>query len=373
MIAAALWVALLLADAPLPAPAPADAPAAPSAPPGATSPISVTLTEPPAGDAVLAEASTRIRAELAASGIASTQVDCTPGGAAEGAGCPPLAETRATISLAREGDVAAIDVSMELPDGLELRRHVRVLARDGGDDPSVLAVRAVELLRDLRPSARPPARRRAATGGPALDGEEPAPLSPPPPEEAPPKPRPWRLSIGPAMLATPRKPGVGPTIGAALSGGLLLGSHVAVFATAAGPFNTNAGPVSDTSSGVKERTATLVQAIATIELRYRATFGPVQPFGAILTGVNYLHETASGGTLPAPSPPPGTSVDAKVVPAFGAGGGVSFEVLKGFTASLEAVAFVTSPEVLVEVNHVITNRVGFPSIMAQANVGLVLP
>jgi hypothetical protein len=161
------------------------------------------------------------------------------------------------------------------------------------------------------------------------------------------------------VLASPQSPGVGPALGVALSAGLLLGPHLAVFATAAGPFNNDAGPIQD-------RSATLVQALATLELRYRVTYGPVQPFGAVLTGVDYLHETASGGGPP-------TSHDWTLVPVFGAGGGVSFEVLKGFTASIEAVAFVTSPEVLVEVNYAITNRVGAPSILAQANVGLVLP
>ena len=230
----------------------------------------------------------------------------------------------------------------------------------------MLSVRAVELLRDLRPSPRPPAQRRAAAGGPALDTEEPTPLSLAPPEEparhyAPSR---WRLAIGPGVLGSPQKPGVGPALGVALQTGRLLGPHLAVFATAAGPFNTSTGLVSQ-QGGISDRSATIVQAVATVELRYRGTFGPLQPFGAALIGVDYLHETATGG---APA-----AYDWTVVPAFGAGGGISFEVLKGFTASLEAVAFVTSPEVLVQVNYAITNKIGAPSILAQANVGLVLP
>ena len=46
-----------------------------------------------------------------------------------------------------------INVRVIATDGLELGRRVRVLSRDGGDDASVLAVRAVELLRDVRLNA----------------------------------------------------------------------------------------------------------------------------------------------------------------------------------------------------------------------------
>ena len=353
MIAGALWVGLVFAVAgdPLAAAAPAAAPAPPPPPAPASSVVAV--ARPPAGDAILDEASTRIRSELAASGIESSLVDCETGAAADSPGCAGHAAA-ATISLAREDGVAEIDVSVTLPDGLELRRHVRVLPRDGGDDPSVLAVRAVELLRDVRLNARP--RPPAGPHSPARDDEDPKlPLPPPPP---PPR---WRLSSGAAVLAAPafQGQGIGPALGLALSAGAVLDSHFAVFMTLAGPFDSSFGPVD-------LRTGALAQAIATLELRYRFMLGPLQPFGAVLTGVNYLRESETGNGL-APL------VTSAWVPAFGAGGGVSTELWERFTASVEADAFVTAPDVLAYVENQIVGRAGAPSLLIQANVGLVLP
>jgi hypothetical protein len=354
VIAGALWVGLVLAVAGDP-PA-AAAPAAASLPPPAPLPASsaVAVTRPPAGDAILDEASTRIRSELSASGIDSSLVDCEKRTAADAPGCAATGAS-ATISLAREGGVAEIDVDVTLPDGLELSRHVRVLSRDGGDDPSVLAVRAVELLRDLRLNARP--RAPAGPTGPARDDEEPKiPLPPPPP------PR-WRLTSGAAVLAAPAFQGqaIGPAVGLALGAGAVLDSHFAVFMTIAGPFDSSFGPVN-------LRNGSLVQAVATLELRYRFTPGPLQPFAALLTGVNYLKETATGGNS-------ATAVSSAWVPAFGAGGGLSLELWERFTASVEADAFVTAPDVLVVIGGQgqIVGRAGAPSLLAQANVGLVLP
>src|SRR3954452_20236605 len=173
--AGALWIGLLMAAAGEPStmtspgtPAPATAsPPAEAAPP--TSSI-VAVRRPPPGDAVLGEAGSRLRSELAAMGLEGQFVDCPPTETDSG-GCPDAAAT-ATISLARRDDgIIEIGVRTMLPDGLELSRHIRVLARDGGEDPAVLAVRAVELLRDLRLTARPPASPRP--GGPARDDEEP--------------------------------------------------------------------------------------------------------------------------------------------------------------------------------------------------------
>ncbi|HEX3903355.1 MAG TPA: hypothetical protein VH853_10945 [Polyangia bacterium] len=346
MIAGALWVGLVLAAAgdPATAPAPSLAPVPVSS--------AVAVTRPPADDAILDEASTRIRSELAASGIESILVDCEKDAPAGSPGCAAVTAS-ATISLAREDGVAEIDVGVTLPDGLEMRRHVRVLPRDGGDDPSVLAVRAVEVLRDLRLNARP--RAPAGPQGPARDDEEPKiPLPPPPP------PR-WRISSGAAVLAAPafQGQGIGPALGVALGAGAVLDSHFAVFVALAGPFNSSFG-------AVNARSSALVQAIATLELRYRFTLGPLQPFGALLSGVNYLKETVTGGSS-------GTAVTATWVPAFGAGGGLSLELWERFTASVEADGFVTAPDVLVEVQSQIVGRTGAPSLLVQANVGLQLP
>src|SRR6185312_13950442 len=115
-------------------------------PPG--SPV-VSIDRPAQADAILAEASLRLRAELAASGYDSRIVSCDVDPLAGPADCP-RDETVASISLARAADATSIFVSSKLKSGLELRRQVRVRNDDGGSDATLLAVRAVELLRDLQ-------------------------------------------------------------------------------------------------------------------------------------------------------------------------------------------------------------------------------
>lgn len=353
----ALWVGLLMAAAgepsfatPTPTPTPAEA--APS-----TNAL-VAVRRPPPGDTVLAEAGLRLRSELAAMGLEGQLVDCPPTETDEG-GCPDT-EATATISLARRDDgIVEIGVRTILPDGLELSRHVRVLARDGGDDPAVLAVRAVELLRDLRLTGQRPAPRRPT--GPARDDEEPR-LPPPPP--VPPR---WRLSTGGAMLASPAgsQPGVGPALGVAISAGAVVGPHLLVFASFAGPFNTS---LSATNTFVPPTPGRLVQALATLELRFKFMVGPLEPFGEVLTGVNYLKATIAGDR--AMIDPSTTSA---FVPMFGLGGGVSWSFWKRFYVSADAAIFVTQPDMLVYIRDKVVARTGAPSILISAAVGLTPP
>ncbi len=378
MIAGVLWVALVLALAGDPPLAPDAAPpapdAAPSAPDAATpapdtaAPAPDTAAPAPAAglgpgqfvavvrpvtqDPLLQEASSRIRSELTASGLPSRIVDC-----AEPTEAPcPGPEAAAAIALGRKDGVVEIDVRAFLPDGFELSRHVRVLDRDGGGDPSVLGVRAVELLRDLRLNAQ----RRAPPGPPkpAEDAEEPKiPLPPPPP------PR-WRVSMGAAALAAPPtgEPGFGPSLGATLRGAAILDPRLFVVLTLAGPFNS-------TLSTLNEGQASLIQALATLELRYRFSTRLVTPFVAVLTGINYLRETlTSPGTNQVPS------VSTAWVPLFGVGGGVSYDFAGRFSVGAEAEIFATTPNMLVEVdNNTVVARTGLPSILLTADFGLTLP
>jgi len=372
VIAGALWVGLTLAATgevpPAPARAAAPAPAVPApagtATAGVPAPGLVAVGAPPAGDAVLVEASTRIRAELAASGMASTQIECLPGSPADGAGCPPAA-AGATISLGRENGVAVIDVLLTLPGGPGLRRRVPVLPRDGGDDPAVLAVRAVELLRDLRPSAR-----RPAPVGPASDDEDPKQF---PPEPPPSPPRLWRLTLGAAALASLQAPTVGPAPGLALSAGFLLRRRISVFLTVAGPFSNTIHPPSNLPQS--NDSATITEGLATFELRYRFEFGAVQPFGAVMTGVNYIGDSAlfnedtGAGTTQKVS-----SFGSTFAAAFGGGGGITFQYRDRFTATIEAQLFVTSRRVLAYAgSSELAGVVGRPSLLLLANAGLVLP
>jgi hypothetical protein len=322
-----------------------------------TSPI-VAVRRPPPGDTVLEEAGSRIRSELDAMGLEGQLVDCPPT-ETDGSGCPDAAAT-ATISLARQDDgIVEIGVRTILPDGLELSRHVRVLARDGGDDPAVLAVRAVELLRDLRFTGQRPAPPRPT--GPARDDEDPKiPLPPPPP----PVPPVWRLSTGVAMLGSPRgdQPGVGPAFGLAIGAGAIIGPRLSIVATVAGPFNASLGPIDD-------RSAALVQGLATLELHFRLTLGPLEPFVAVLTGVNYLKATIPE-SMPFAAPASNTSA---WVPLFGVAIGSCRNFRTRFFICLEAVAFVTQPDKFVQIDNRNAGSTGAPSMLLSSSVGLSLP
>ena len=356
--AGALWFGLLMAAAGEPSSAtPTPTPAAETAP---SSNSIVAVRRPPPGDIVLTEAGSRLRSELAAMGLEGQFVDCPPTETDPGS-CPD-AEATTSISLARRDDgIVEIGVRTILPDGLELSRHVRVLAHDGGDDPAVLAVRAVELLRDLRLTGQRPAPRRPT--GPAWDDEEPKIPAPPPPPPVPPR---WRLSTGGAVLASPasNQPGVGPALGVVIRAGTVVGPRLLVFASFAGPFNTS---LSAPNTSDPQMTGRLLQALATLELRFKFTTGPVEPFVAALTGVNYLKTTFD------------TTISAWV-PMFGVGGGVSVSLWKPFYLCFDAEAFVTQPDMLVvtrdpqdPTKDQIIARTGAPSILLSSVVGLSLP
>jgi hypothetical protein len=364
--AGALWVGLMMAAAGEPSVA-APPPAPPPTEAAAPAPSSIVgVRRPPPGDSVLAEAGSRLRSELAAMGLEGQFVDCPPTETDPGA-CPD-AQATATISLARRDDgIVEIGVRTILPDGLELSRHVRVLARDGGDDPAVLAVRAVELLRDLRLTGqRPPPPRPT---GPARDDEEPEiPLPPPPP----PPPPLWRLSTGVAMLASPasNEPGVGPALGVTISAGAVVAPRLLVFASFAGPFDTSLAAPTTILYPAPGR---LVQALATLELRFRFLTGPLEPFGSVLTGVNYLK-----ATIPGADTNMATSISSAWVPLFGVGGGVSWSFWKRFYACVNAAVFGTQPDQLVNFKDQFQNdhyvaRTGAPSILLSSAVGLSLP
>jgi len=349
--AGALWVGLTMAAAGDPWPA---TPTSAAATALSAHPI-VAVRRPSPGDTVLEAAGSRIRSELAAMGLEGQFVDCPPTETDPGT-CPDATAT-ATIALARRDDgVVEIGVRTIQPDGLELSRHVRVLARDGGDDPAVLGVRAVELLRDLLLTGQRPAAR-----GPARDDEEPK-LPPPPP--VPPR---WRLSIGVALLGSPAgdQPGVSPAVGPTIAAGGVIGSSVSVIASLAGPFDTSLGPING-------RRAALVQALATVELHFRLKLDPLEPFVAVLTGVNYLKATIPGSTIPGSSTVDPSNSSAWV-PLFGVGIGVAPRLGTRFYLCLEAEVFVTQPDMLVYIDGEVAGSTGAPSVLLTSGLGLTLP
>lgn len=364
MIAGALSVALVLAVAGDP-PGPAGPDAVPpsveapeAAPPAAEVPAPtvapapgpgqfVAIVRPATRDPLLKEASSRIGSELAASALPSRQVDC---GEPTEAPCPGP-DAIAAIALGRKDGVVQIDVRAYLPDGYELSRHVQVLDRDGGEDPTVLAVRAVELLRDLRLNAQ----RRAPPGPPppAVDGEEPKiPVPPPPP------PR-WRLSTGVGALGAPKstEPGIWPAVGATLSAGKVVAPRWTAVLTLAGPFNSAFHLDANNS-------ATLIQALATVELRYRFLRRGFEPFVAAVTGINYLRANAPGGMPP---------ISTAWVPLFGGGVGANYDLGERFSLGAEAEVFATVPDELILISNAVVGRAGAPSILVTADLAIVLP
>jgi hypothetical protein len=357
VIALGLLVMAAVAEAAAPPPPASPSSSRPS-PPVAPAGF-VAVGQPPPDDRLLDATSSRIRSELAASGLESRFVDCA---GADATGCA-TSEALATISLLRDGDQIAIRVRALRPDGLELSRLVRVRPGEGADDPAVLAIRAVELLRDVRldierPPPSPP-RPARGDGSPARDDEEPEPLTfSPPPEPGPPV---WWLSGGPALLASAASgaPGLGPAVGLALEGDVGIAPHLAATATLAGPFNRTLGPY-------PAGEAALLQAVGLLGLRYRFGARAIQPFVAAFLGVEYLSAriTQSGG---------GSGTASTWVPLAGAGLGGRVDFLRRFTASLEGDLFATEPQVSVVVAARDLGRAGAPSFLIAATVGVGFP
>ena len=168
----------------------------------------------------------------------------------------------------------------------------------------------------------------------------------------------WRLSTGVGTLAAPKsnEPGIWPAVGATLAAGKVLAPRWTAVLTLAGPFNSAFHLDADNG-------ATLIQALATLELRYQFPRRAVQPFVAVLSGVNYLHANVPSGT-----PPIGTAW----VPLFGGGGGVSYNFGEYFSFGAEAELFVTAPNELIEINSAVVGRAGAPSILVTADLGVLL-
>lgn len=351
MIAFAIWLVLAAAG---------DLPPAPS-PPVATAGF-VAVAAPAPDDRLLEESSSRVRSELAASGLDSRFVDCPRDAGGQPKDCASP-DALATIVLAREDGLVAIRVHAVLPDGLELSRVVRVRTAEGSDDPAVLAIRAVELLRDVRldmarsPPSPPPALRRS--GSRARDDEDPASFTIAPPPELP-APT-WWLSVGPAMLASAARgqPGLGPSIGVALGLDVGLLPRLSAIVTLAGPFNRALGPY-DLGQ------ATLLQALAQIGLRYQFDVARLHPFAEVFVGVDYLSASITQRAV-------GSGSASTSVPLGGAGGGLSADFLRRFRATLEGSVFTTEPQISTTVAARNLGRAGAPSFLVIASVGVGFP
>lgn len=287
-----------------------------AAPPPGAKPV-VAIDCPADADAVLTEATFRLRAELAAAGYDSRTVTCDVDPKAGPADCP-RDETLASISLARADGVTSIFVSSKLKSGLELRRQVRVRGDDGGADATLLAVRAVELLRDLQVTV--------ATAA-AVDSEDPRPLEPfaQPPPPGPPR---WQLVAGSTTLMIPwtHRSTFDPAFGALIGIGRRYGQRVLAIVQAAGPFATSL-PVAQQAGTLALADRPLYQAITGLSVRVGRLSAVEGWFGSAFAGASYMHLDLSASGLNGPGH--------TLSPMVGLGLGYTSRVTKSFSVTAE--------------------------------------
>jgi hypothetical protein len=310
-------------------------------PPGASS---VAVIRPPPGDPVLDEASARIQLEMAAVGNQSRLVDCPRPDALGASQCASLSSA-VRIWLSREEGTVFIQVVATLPDGLELRRHVRVAPADGGEDPSVLAVRAVELLRDIYldvPRVSPPPA--ATTPATAV---APAPAAP--------SVITARVSAGVGMLSG--RDGLGPAAAPLFAIGESFPHHLVANALLAGPF------ANDLGAGTSTR-----QWVVMFALRYELGIARARPFLTAATGLHYI--TATYGSTSS-STARGTS--SAVAPLLAGGVGLSLRIASWLYASAEGQSFFTQPATNVTAGATRLGRAGGPSVLFDAALSLSFP
>ena len=312
----------------------------------------VTVVDPPAGDRVLIEAGSRIRSELDAAGLSNRSATCAAGElGAEG--CGEIAAA-AAIALSREDGLATIRVVATLPDGYELRRDVRVPPEAGGDDPAVLAVRAVELLRDIYldvPRAVVPPQDTPSLRAPEVATVAAAPASPPSPVV-----RHLGLLLSAAMLAG--REGLGPSVAPMLQVGLTMGHGVSITAAATGPFQST----EDGEAG----SARTTQALATAGVRYELGLYAVRPYLTLAGGLHYMRVTG----LPNQGP---NSMDATsaLSPVVVGGGGGSVRLYRWMAIDGGVVAAFTLPATNVTVNGEVVGKAGAPSVLGQLGLSVV--
>jgi len=312
----------------------------------------VTVVDPPADDRILVEAALRIRAELDAAGLSNRAVACA--GGVGSAACDARA-TAAAIALARQDGLATIRVIATLPDGYELHRLISVPPAAGGDDPAVLAVRAVELLRDIYLDVPRDFPHR----------DQAKPKTEPPPVVV--QPLPWtsynshtqmRVFLGAAMLAGRR--GLGPAVAPVVAVVVPLRWGLSLAGTAAAPFDRLVGDASGSAS--------TTQGLLMVGGRYELALGRVTPFAALSSGLHYIRIE---GTPPQPMNE-FVREDSRVAPLFGFGAGVSVWFYRWLAATAQFESFYTQPMTDIQVSGVVVGRSGGPSLLAQLGLSVSL-
>ena len=332
----------------------------------------VAVLVPNVDDPVIAEASSRLRSELRVVGVDSSLIGCDGAGALDARACsathrpvneaelsspPPAAGPRvgvagAVIALAREDGVVTIEVIERLVNGSRFFRLVFVPAHDGGDDPAVLAVRGVELLRDLHMDVE------RSEDAPRLP-TSPAVVAPTAPSLA--SPGPWRI-IATAGLLQGRN-GLGPRVAPALGLARAFGLHLAATVFASGPFLQELSTA--TSQG--DHTST-DQELALVGVRGMLGTRAVRPYGTLSAGV--LHLAARGHVADSSAASYQPSLWSALA---GAGVGVAYALGRFIDLVAQADLLLAAPAGQVTIRSTVVGTAGAPSALFQLGLWAALP
>jgi hypothetical protein len=340
---------VLVAAAPFVA---APAVAAPDPAAAAASATKVTVVDPPADDRILVEAALRIRSELDAAGLSNRTVTCA--GGVGSAGCEATASA-AAIALSRQDGLATIRVIATLPDGYELHRLIRVSGAAGGDDPSVLAVRAVELLRDIYLDIPREFPRRE----PPKPAPPPAAVAAAAPAETTSDLWPIRIFLGASLLQGRR--GLGLAVAPVLGVAVPISHGLSLSGTVAGPFDRQVG---DAVTG----TATTTQGLALLGARYELSLGRVSPFAALAGGVHHIR--AAGNPIQGMNQI--ALMDSSTTPLLAFGAGIAIWLRRWLAATAQMEVFYTQPMTDVIVSEQTVGRSGGPSLLGALGLAVSL-
>lgn len=330
----------------------------------------VGILAPDTSDPIIAEAVARLRAELHLAGLENELIDCEAAQDAracsdertdvpDGEAVTPAARAtragveRAIIALAREDGVVTIEVIERLRNGSKFFRLVYVPARDGGDDPAVLAVRGVELLRDLHMDVE---RNRATA--PAAPAAPPVVANAPGPPPA--TPGPWRISALAGLLQG--RDGLGPRVGPVLGVSRAFGRRWAVGLLASGPYFQDLG-AADTTDHTTSR-----QELALLRVRGELALERARPFAVVSGGA--LHLAAQGYSDDPTALTHGRSLWSAL---FGAGVGFSFGLSEFIDVVAEADVLAAIPAGRIEIRSEVVATAGAPSGLFQLGLSVALP
>ena len=298
-------------------------------------PADVAVLRPVSDDPVLVEASARIRLELGAGGLTSALVDGADGFSAR-------------VALVREDGVATIDVLGTPARGAPLHRRVRVPREEGGDDPAVLAVRAVELLRGIRLEVRRPRPAAAAVAdAPEIDVQV---------SDAPER-QDWRCEAGVGVLSA-RPLGAALGIGPALAVAGAIAPHVSITATFAGPFFTDRPGTIDGSARTSEE-------LVGIGLRAETWLERLNFHAVATVGLHHVSAAYDARGVPEVTPMVFHVLTPRSVwnPAITLAAGASLRVSRRFGLSLQLAAVFVEPALELVSNDRPLGTLGGPSLL----------